>query len=354
MSPLNLIYANAELLARSPEARRSLHVSRAADTIRRSAMSQARMIDDLLDMSRLRTGELAINCTAVDWGEIVNRICDALDEEAHDKGVKLERELPDNPIIIQADLARMEQVVWNLVGNALKSQGASQVSVRLAEEGNDATLQVDHDGRGIDAELLPHIFDVAERERPSPGRDDGLGIGLFLVKELVGLHGGTIKAESAGIASGARYTVALPLRRDMTGEVADVLGKASPLQGLHILLAGEDGPENEAFQVLLEAEGATVACADNGKDAAQAVESGTVDVVLSGLNLSGNEHGEFLSALRASSGNVRLPVIALSGVVRHGEELRAMQAGYSAYLTKPVVLDELLAAIAHVRTATDA
>ncbi|WP_454743442.1 PAS domain-containing protein [Cupriavidus necator] len=353
-SPLNLIYANAELLARSPDAHRSLQVSRAADTIRRSAISQARLIDNLLDMSRLRAGELTINFTAVDWREIVDRICDALDEEARDKGIALVRNLPDNPVIIQADLARMEQVVWNLVGNALKSLGAGRVGVTLAEDGNAATLKIADDGSGIDAALLPHVFDMVERGRPSFGRDDGLNIGLFLVKELVGRHGGTIQVESAGIASGACFTVVMPLRRDSIREAGDGQHQAMPLQGLHILMVDEDVSASEAFKLLLSAEGARVTCANSGKDAIQAVEANTVDFVLSGLNASGHECIDLVAALRAKPENARLPVIALSGVVQHDDKLRAMQAGYSAYLTKPVALDDLLAAIARVRAGADA
>jgi len=353
-SPLNLIYANAELLARSPESHRSLQVSRAADTIRRSAISQARLIDDLLDMSRLRTGELTISNAAVDWRDVVDRICGALDAEAHDKGIELVRNLPDNPVIIQADLARVEQVVWNLVGNALKSPGANRVDVSLAEDGNVATLQIEHDGSGIDSANLPHVFDMAERGRPPYWRDDELGIGLFLVKELVGLHGGTIKVESAGLASGARFIVALPLRRDTFGEAGDGQHKTMPLEGLSILIVDEDASANDAFQMLLEAEGAKVACASSGTEAIQAVQIQATDVVLSGLNLSGREHDDFLAALRATPGSARLPVIALSAVVHRGDRQRAVQSGYSAYLTKPVVLDELLAAIAGVRVAGEA
>lgn len=349
-SPLNLIYANAELLARSPESHRSLQVSRAADTIRRSAISQARIIDDLLDMSRLRTGELTISYVAVDWREVVDRICSALDEEACGKGIELVRNLPDNPVIIQADLARMEQVVWNLLGNAMNSQGASRVDVCLIEDGNVATLQIDDNGSGIDPALLPHVFDMVERGRLSIGRDEGLGIGLYLVKELVGLHGGTIKVESSGIASGARFTVALPLRRDNGGNTEDGQSRATPLQGMHLLLVDEDASANDAFQALLAAEGATVTCETSGAKAIEVLESQTTDVVLSGLNLMGNERTDFLAALRAKPGNERLPVIMLSGVVHRGDKQRAMQSGYSAYLTKPVVLDELLATIASVRT----
>lgn len=348
-SPLNLIYANAELLARSPESHRSLQVSRAADTIRRSAISQAKIIDDLLDVSRLRTGELTINYVAVDWREVVDRICSALDDETRAKGIELVRDLPDSPVIIQADLARVEQIVWNLLGNALNAQGAGRVEVRLREDGNVATLWIEDNGSGIEPSLLPHVFDMVERGRLSMGRDEGLGIGLYLVKELVGLHGGTIKVESAGIASGARFTVVLPLRRDAAGGAEDGVNKVSPLQGLHLLLVDEDASANEAFQVLLAAEGATVTCETSAAKAIEVVEGQATDIVLSGLNLQGNERTDFLAALRAKPGNAQLPVILLSGVAHRGDKQRAIQSGYSAYLTKPVVLDELLGTIASVR-----
>lgn len=348
-SPLNLIYANAELLARSPESHRSLQVSRAADTIRRSAISQARIIDDLLDMSRLRTGELITNYIAVDWREVVDRICGALDEEARAKGIELVLNLPGSPVIIQADLARIEQIVWNLLGNALNAQGAGRIEIRLSEDGNVATLWVEDNGSGIDPALLPHVFDMVERGRLSTGRDEGLGIGLYLVKELVGLHGGTIKVESAGIASGARFTVVLPLRRDNSGSAEDGQNRVLPLQGLRLLLVDEDASANEAFQMLLAAEGAAVTCETSGAKAIEVVENQATDIVLSGLDLHGNERADFLASLRAKPGNELLPVIILSGTVHRGDKQRAMQSGYSAYLTKPVVLDDLLGTIASVR-----
>lgn len=352
-SPLNLIYANAELLARSPEAHRSLQVSRAADTIRCSAISQARLIDDLLDVSRLRTGELTIHYAAVDWSEIVERICLALDEEARSKGIKLSPHLPENPVIIQADLPRMEQVVWNLVANALQSPGAGRVNVTLADDGEAATLQIEDDGSGIEAELLPHVFDMVERGRPSLGRDDRLGIGLYLVKELVGLHGGSITVESTGMASGARFTVALPLRRDNVRETDEGRFEAKPLKAVHVLMVDEDTSTNDAFQALLSTEGAQVTCTDSSEEAIRIVEDQAIDVVLSGLNLGGPERLAFLAALRAKPENAHLPVIALSAVVQRGGMQGAMQNGYSAYLTKPIVLDELVAAIARVRASKD-
>lgn len=347
-SPLNLIYANAELLVRSTDAHRSLQVARAADTIRRSAVSQARIINGLLDMSRLRTGELTIGYAAVDWREIVDRICDALDAEAGEKGIKLARKLPADPVIVHGDMMRIEQVVWNLLDNALKAAGAGHVTVTLSEDGSSATLQVEDDGSGIAPELLPNVFDMAARGRQPGGRDDGLGIGLYLVKELVTLHGGTIRAESAGIASGARFTVVLPLRRAARTDTG-VGREPSQLQGMRILIVDDDVSANEAFQLLLEAEGSSVMCVASAGEAIAAVGASPFDLVLSGLNLATGERKTFLASLRA--GNQGLPVIVLSGSSLQTDKQRALQAGFAAYLTKPVVLDDLLAAIARTRAA---
>ena len=155
------------------------------------------------------------------------------------------------------------------------------------------------------------------------------------------------------MASGARFTVALPLRRDNVRETDEGRFEAKPLKAVHVLMVDEDTSTNDAFRALLSTEGAQVTCTDSSEEAIRIVEDRAIDVVLSGLNLGGPERLAFLAALRAKPENAHLPVIALSAVVQRGGMQGAMQNGYSAYLTKPIVLDELMAAIARVRSPRD-
>ena len=178
-NPLNLISASAELIARAPESRQNLNISRAADTIRRTVIGQAQIIDDLLDISRVRTGKLSVVRTPVDLREIVKRVTHAVQDEASQRGLTLHVAIPDAPVIIHADLTRIEQIVWNLISNALKftSRGSVDVSLRVDEHA-EAVLRVADTGNGIEAALLPHIFDMFRQSRESSVRRPGLGIGM--------------------------------------------------------------------------------------------------------------------------------------------------------------------------------
>ena len=172
------------------------------------------------------------------------------------------------------------------------------------------------------------------------------------VKELVGLHGGSITVESTGMASGARFTVALPLRRDNVRETDEGRFEAKPLKAVHVLMVDEDTSTNDAFQALLSTEGAQVTCTDSSEEAIRIVEDRAIDVVLSGLNPAGRSAS---LSLRPCAPSLRTPTClsSLSAVVQRGGMQGAMQNGYSAYLTKPIVLDELVAAIARVRASRD-
>lgn len=197
--PLNLISASSELIARSAEARRNPAIERATSTIRRTVMGQAQIIDDLLDMSRVRTGKLSIVRETLDLGAVVRRVCGALADDAERSGVNLHCEVPDEPVWVHADLTRMEQVVWNLGSNALKfTESGGKITVVLASDDASVRLTIQDTGAGIDAQTLPYIFDMFRQGGFPKGRRGGLGIGLSLVKELVTLQGGTVRAASPG------------------------------------------------------------------------------------------------------------------------------------------------------------
>ncbi|HVW52043.1 MAG TPA: ATP-binding protein [Trinickia sp.] len=350
--PLNLISANTELIARSAEAHGNSAIARAADTIRRTVLGQAQIIDDLLDMSRLRTGKLSITRRPVDLKEVVQRICHTMHDEAQRKDVDFRLSVPSEPVSVNADLTRIEQIVWNLVSNALKfTDGDGKIAVQLSIDEHDAVLSVTDSGVGIDPATLPHIFEMYRQSRvTATAVRGGLGIGLSLVKELVAIHGGQVRAHSEGIGRGATFTVKLPRIVETVPDAAGGPNSTAFLRGERVLIVDDDDETLEAFKLLLEMEGAAVTIATNGEEALESLGKLTPSVILSDLGMPGMSGLEFIQAVRRRPEFASIKAIALSGFGRTSDVEEAARAGFDAHLTKPVMLDALLSAIAQVQT----
>ncbi|MEK6291211.1 MAG: CheR family methyltransferase [Paraburkholderia tropica] len=348
--PLNLISASAEMIARAPETRQNLNLSRATDTIRRTVIGQAQIIDDLLDISRVRTGKLSIVRTIVDMREIVQRVASAVREEAEHRGLALHVSTGAVPVILHADLTRIEQIVWNLVSNALKftSRGAVSVTLEVSEHA-EAVFRVADTGSGIEQSLLPHIFDMYQQSRDSAVRRSGLGIGLALVRDLVTLHGGAVRAESEGAGRGATFTITLPAHRARLQTPDDDGVSSASFHGLAIVMVDDDPTTVETFKLLLEGEGATVRTATSGPDALAMLDGNRPDLVLSDLGMPGMDGFEFVGKLREMPAMESTICIALSGYGNESDMHEALSAGFNALLKKPVLLDDLLAVVSRLR-----
>lgn len=348
--PLNLISASAEMIARAPETRQNLNLSRATDTIRRTVIGQAQIIDDLLDISRVRTGKLSIVRTIVDMREIVQRVASAVREEAEHRGLALHVSTGAVPVILHADLTRIEQIVWNLVSNALKftSRGAVSVTLEVSEHA-EAVFRVADTGSGIEQSLLPHIFDMYQQSRDSAVRRSGLGIGLALVRDLVTLHGGAVRAESEGAGRGATFTITLPTHRARLQTPDDDGVSSASFHGLAIVMVDDDPTTVETFKLLLEGEGATVRTATSGPDALAMLDGNRPDLVLSDLGMPGMDGFEFVGKLREMPAMESTICIALSGYGNESDMHEALSAGFNALLKKPVLLDDLLAVVSRLR-----
>ncbi|HVE05780.1 MAG TPA: CheR family methyltransferase [Paraburkholderia sp.] len=348
--PLNLIAASAELIARSPETRRNLNISRATDTIRRTVLNQAQIIDDLLDISRVRTGKLSVVRTAVDMREIVLRVCNAVKDDAAQRGIALQIAMTDAPVVLHADLTRVEQIVWNLLSNALKFTQRGSIDVSLdVNEHAEAVLRVTDTGIGIEPALLPQIFDMFQQSRDPRARRAGLGIGLALVRDLVNLHGGAVRAESDGPGRGASFTVTLPTQRSFVGTHAPAGIAADSLKGLRVLMVDDDAMTVETFRLLLEGEGALVQTATSGPQALSMLDGDLPDIVLSDIGMPGMDGIEFVGRLRERSTAKSVICIALSGFAQQADISEAKHAGFDAHLKKPVLLDDLLTVFARLR-----
>ncbi|HEX6704278.1 MAG TPA: response regulator, partial [Albitalea sp.] len=347
-NPLNLIQLNAELLVRLPEARELPSVQRAADIIRRTVISQAQIIDDLLDLSRINTGKLALNRSAVDWSASIDTIVSSMRSDAAARGVTLATDLEGEAVRVDADPVRVEQIVWNLLTNAVKfTPSGGRVTVRLRREGELARLEVEDTGRGIDGDALPHVFEMFKQAEPVGSRvHGGLGIGLAVVKHLTALHGGRVEAASKGLGQGSTFSVWLPLSQSGARAQDDAgAGPRQSLAGRRVLVVDDEQVSVDTLRRLLETEGMEVVQAASSADALQQVGNGRFDVILTDIAMPQMDGHELLRALRRHKNSKHVPVLALTGFARPADVKRALDAGFRAHLAKPVSMERLLAAL---------
>ena len=343
--PLNLIHVNAELLTRMPEARKLPAVARAGQAIQRAASSQAKIIDDLLDLSRVRTGKMALRRSELVMNQTVAAIAQAARTSAEERGVKLQLQCTDKPVLVEGDRVRIEQITWNLVSNAIKftpSGGTVTLRLELDESGHNARLVVQDTGRGIEPSFLPSIFEMFSQEgAPRAANERGLGIGLALVKELVTAHGGQILAESDGVGRGSRFTVSLPLVEAHVEIPAPSFTNANPLTGTRILLVDDSKETVELFAELLRYEDVTVDTAESGPAALEKLQQATYDVLISDLGMPSMSGYELIAAVRALSLAQQPLSLALSGYGRDVDIHKAVTAGFDGHISKPASIENL-------------
>lgn len=352
--PLNLISVNAELIARvladgladSPIARQAL------DTISRSVRAQSRIVDDLLDLSRIRTGKLSLDLAPVDVTANATAAVGALQPEAAAAGVSLLIDSVPGPVFVIADAARLSQILWNLLSNAIKfTPNGGRVTVRVGTEGAFARLDVTDTGCGIEARSLPRIFDMFGQARPrNASRRSGLGIGLSVVRQLVEHHDGRVAASSEGPGKGSRFTVWLPLPLPMEHTNASnaalaPTGSQAGLHGMELLVVDDDAGAVEAVATLLSLEGAEVQEATSGQQAIELARSRRFDLILSDIGMPDMDGFELLERLKAALGEATPPVIAVTGFGRENDAAKSLSAGFSAHVPKPVDVESLLQTI---------
>jgi two-component system CheB/CheR fusion protein len=350
-NPLNLIHVKAELLTRLPATQGLASVKDAADAIQRAVVGQAKIIDDLLDLSRVRTGKLAMNFGPVVVASVVESVVGASAADALANGIEVTMFGGDPDLVIEADPIRVEQMVWNLMRNALKfTPYGGRVKVTLSHVTGFVCIEVADTGQGIPPEFMPRIFEMFSQAEGGGKRDNGgLGIGLSLVRQLAELHGGRIEVESAGRSQGACFRLWLAdTASASTAEDAPKPADTNVLRGLRILLV-EDAVESlEAFRMLLELEGAIVSAQASAERALLVAQTHDFDIVLSDIGMPTMDGYEMVTQLRASSRTASLPAIALTGFGREQDVLKALKAGFNAHLSKPVSLDALTSTIERI------
>ena len=335
--------------------------ARAIETIERNARSQARLIDDLLDVSRIITGNLRLDLHPLNLAPIVEAALDALRPTADVKGIRLQTRFEPEECLVRGDLNRLRQVIWNLLSNAIKfTQRGGSVNIDLRCVEGTARLTVSDTGEGISAEFLPYVFDRFRQAEGSISRKQGgLGLGLAVVRHLVELHGGTISAESDGIGHGSVFVVDLPLaqeRRDPARaeerrrevERRRSRSGAIRLDGVHVLLVEDDDDSRKLLGTMLKRYGARVTSTKSAAEALNVFSHEAPDVMISDIGMPDEDGYELIRKIRALPGEEggRTPAIALTGYASRKDRERALTAGYQQHMAKPIEQADMIAAIA--------
>ena len=340
--PLNLIQVNADMLMRLPETRNIPVVRKVAESVGKAVASQSAVIDSLRDLSLARSGKLSLQMRTASLRELVESVVRTKKEKAAAKSLALDFQSDGEPLMAVCDPVRIEQIVRNLVGNAIKFTDHGTVSVRLVRDGGFARLSVADTGCGIAPDNLAGVFNAFDQPvgaLPRPNR--GMGIGLALVQELAAAHDGRVSAESEGAERGAMFTVWLRLAEPLTQEQSKAPKAINPLAGLRVVLVDDSADLLTSFGALLSLEGASVDTFDNGEAALKRLLEGGVDLLISDLGMPGMDGYELISEVRRHPQLSAVPAIALTGYGRTRDPGHAVRSGFNAHTTKPATVEEL-------------
>ena len=356
-TPLNAILGWSRMLK---EGRLSAETrERALESVQRNAVAQTRLVDDLLDVSRIISGKMLIDPTLTNPASAVEAALDAVRPAALAKGLELRVDIDRSAGPVMADAGRVQQIIWNLVGNAVKfTPKHGHVKVGVRRDGEHVALSVEDDGIGIKPDFLGHLFQRFSQQDGSIRRNHGgLGLGLAITKHLVELHGGEISVQSNGVGRGARFTVTLP-RAEARGAIASQAASADgelsaaqrqELTGLRLLLVEDDIDSREVVSAILEDTGIEVTSADNAEQALDLLGKVPIDVILSDVGLPGQDGYAFMRKVRENPAFAQIPAAALTAYAHSEDRRRAIDAGFEAHLRKPFDQAELFAVIADLK-----
>ena len=337
---------------------------RAVETIERNARLQTKIIEDLLDMSRILSGKVALQMQRTDLLKVIDAALETVGPSAETKGIRLEKRHDGGPAIVRGDPERLTQVIWNLVSNAIKFtpfQGA--VEVRLTSTETHASIRVTDTGQGIRPEFLPHVFDrFCQGDASTTRKHGGLGIGLAIAKHITELHGGAVKAESAGEGMGASFTVSLPLvsfaepqyMEAPGGDEASHASRVMSLRGLKALVVDDEPDSRNLIRRVLEGTEAEVVTAASAMEAFEELRRSRPDILISDIGMPGEDGFQLMRRIRAlgSDAGGGVPAVALTAFARPEDRLRAALSGYQVHLAKPVDPTELIAVVASLSGRT--
>jgi signal transduction histidine kinase/ActR/RegA family two-component response regulator len=334
------------------------------DTIDRNARAQSRLIEDILDFSRINAGKLNLNVRSLDLNDVIAAAIDVIRPAADAKGVRVERVLDSEGGHVSGDTDRLQQVVWNLLSNAVKfTPRGGNVLIRLERINSHCELTVSDTGQGISPKFLPYVFDrFSQADSSSTRAHAGLGLGLGIVRHLVELHGGTVQAFSRGEGQGATFAVRLPLLAAHFPTADEVVRLELPaarttreafadLSGVSVLVVEDNDDSRKLLQTILTRAGAIVNAAESVATALRILAGEWPDVVVSDIEMPGEDGYSLIRKIRLlEPESRRVPAIALTAYTRSVDRVRALAAGFQTHMSKPVEPAELVAAVRSLST----
>ena len=363
-TPLNAVLGWARILIARDEIDRNL-LDRALRVIERNASAQARMIDDMLDMARIASGKLRLDMRPMDVVKVVLAAVDVVMPAAHARHIAVRTNLDPRTPSVLGDQDRLQQVIWNLLSNALKftDQGGT-IGVRVALNGRFVRIVVTDTGQGISPEFIPHVFErFRQADASSSRRHGGLGVGLALVHDLIELHGGSVHAFSEGEGKGATFTIDLPTMPpqeiDHRAEAEGLQTQQLPsLSHARVLLIDDETDARDLSQAVLEECGAIVIAVSSGAEALSVLRAASPDVlpnvIVSDLGMPTEDGYQMIRRIRALDAELsRIPAVAVTGYATSEDVQRALDAGFQLHISKPMDPASFVAAVAELaRTKT--
>jgi PAS domain S-box-containing protein len=356
-TPLNSILLWTQRLQHDIDEREQ--VERGLSAIERNTKIQAQLISDLLDVSAIVSGKLRLEIRPLDLAAMIKAALEGLSPAIEAKQLKLQSWFDVNAGLISGDAQRLQQVVWNLVNNAIKfTPSGGHIELRLERVESQVEICVTDDGQGIRPELLPYLFDRFRQGDVKSNRSHGgLGLGLAIVKHLVEMHGGTVSASSAGLGHGAKFTVTLPVAatfRDSINAGSPRAPEFAHLEGVRVLVVDDDTDTCAVLSRILEETGALVTTAFNVKSALEQFERSAPQVLVSDIGMPELDGYALIREVRGRGYSYQvLPAIALTALARPEDRRRALLAGYQMHMAKPIDASELTAAIAALLGRTE-
>lgn len=349
-SPLNAVLGWTDLLRREilDQTRRE----RALSTIDRNARALLSLVEELLDISRISAERMQLEVRPIDAGALVRRVVEASHPAARAKSIVLGCSVEDGAIVV-ADAKRIEQCLTNLLSNAMKfTPEGGQIDVAVHHSGGHVTITVKDSGKGISPEMQPHVFECFRQENDPGANKSGLGLGLYIVRQIALLHGGSAHVFSEGEGRGATFSIELPCgeRAAAATDRHAALEAAGDLTGVRVLVVDDDEDTRELMTTLLGTAGAHVAAASDTKSALHMIESWSPDAIISDMSMQ-QSHDDGVTVVRAARDRLGddVVVLALTGFASDRDAARSLSAGFDAHLTKPLSAGELIAALIRLR-----
>jgi CheY-like chemotaxis protein len=327
------------------------------ESIDRGARSQAKLIEDLLDVSRIVSGKLSLTMTPVDLRAVLGAAIDSQRPAAQAKNIRLEIAAAAPDCAVMGDVGRLQQVFLNILSNALKfTPSGGQVSVTLESTADSARVSITDSGEGIAPEFLPYVFDrFRQADGTSTRNHMGLGLGLAIVQHVAGMHGGTVVAKSEGLGKGATFIVTLPLAGEVEGEPRGPLADRMPgshvpqtALGIRVLVVEDDIETRDILSAILERAGFSYRLATRASEALTVLDDWQPDVIVSDIGMPDLDGYAFVRQLRArpATQGGHIPALALSAFARAEDRELALRSGYQGHIAKPVEPADLVKAIA--------